>query len=197
MPAPPRPLVFCGPSGVGKSTLLKRLMADHPDTFGFSVSHTTRGPRPGEQSGVDYHFTDRATFDAEVAAGAFLETAEFSGNCYGTSFRALLDVLERGQWCILDIEIKGVQQVKVSPLLVGERLPVYVFIKPPSLEHLRARLTARATDTPEAIERRLTRAAVEMEYGAKAGMFDHVVVNDQLEQAYASLKAFIDPLLKA
>lgn len=197
MPAPPRPLVFCGPSGVGKSTLLKRLMADHPHTFGFSVSHTTRGPRPGETDGVDYHFTDRAAFEAQVKEGAFLETAEFSGNCYGTSYRALLDVLEAGRWCILDIEIKGVQQVKESPLLKGERLPAFVFIQPPSLDHLRQRLTARNTDSADAIERRLQRAAVELEYGAKEGMFDHVVVNDDLDTAYASLRAFIEPLLKA
>ncbi|XP_018016773.1 guanylate kinase isoform X2 [Hyalella azteca] len=191
----PRPLVFCGPSGAGKSTLLKKLMADHPDRFGFSVSHTTRSPRSGEVDGREYHFIDTDTFTRQLQAGAFLETAMYSGNHYGTSYRALLDVLESGQWCILDIDVQGVQQLKQSKLLTSQYVPVYVFIFPPSIEHLKERLTSRQTDSAEAIALRLAKAEAEMAYGHQPGNFDLVVVNDDLEAAYAKLNDFLSPLL--
>ena len=193
----PRPLVFCGPSGVGKSTLLKKLMADYPDTFGFSVSHTTRAPRVGEQDGREYFFIDRKAFQDKVQGGSFLETAEFSGNYYGTSSSSLLDVVRSGKWCILDIEMQGVQQVKKSSAIKeAHYTPVYVFIKPPSIEHLKTRLVSRNTDSEEAIARRLQKAAEEIEYGTQEGNFDIVIVNDDLDAAYGSLKGFLDPLLK-
>ncbi|GAA5901573.1 hypothetical protein JCM6882_006315, partial [Rhodosporidiobolus microsporus] len=99
-----RPVVICGPSGTGKSTLLKKLFNEFPDKFGFSISHTTRAPRPGEQPGVSYHYVTREAFHDLVAKDGFIEHAEFSGNCYGTSVQAVEDVKKGGKMCILDID---------------------------------------------------------------------------------------------
>ncbi|KAJ2769375.1 guanylate kinase, partial [Coemansia nantahalensis] len=103
-----RPVVVFGPSGTGKSTLLKRLFAEHPAEFGFSVSNTTRNPRAGEVNGKDYHFVSREQFLEAVARSEFIEHAEFSGNMYGTTVRAVKDVAEAGKTCILDIDVQGV-----------------------------------------------------------------------------------------
>jgi guanylate kinase len=101
-----RPIVISGPSGAGKSTLLKRLFAEYPDTFGFSISHTTRGPRAGEENGREYHFVSREDFQKLVDANGFIEHAQFGSNLYGTSVQAVKDVRERGRVCILDIEME-------------------------------------------------------------------------------------------
>lgn len=98
-----RPLVLCGPSGVGKSTIIARITKEFPDAFGFSVSHTTRKPRPGETDGVSYFFTDKETMQKAIEDGEFIEHAEFSGNMYGTSKSAVHSVMEQGKICILDI----------------------------------------------------------------------------------------------
>lgn len=105
-PEKPQPIVISGPSGAGKSTLLKRLLAKYPDRFGFSVSHTTRAPRAGEQHGREYHFTDRDEFIQLVEDGRFVEHAQFGSNLYGTSVKAVKDVAEQGRVCILDIEME-------------------------------------------------------------------------------------------
>jgi ABC-type multidrug transport system ATPase subunit len=102
----PRPIVVSGPSGSGKSTLLKRLFAAYPDRFGFSVSHTTRGPRDGEEEGVAYYFTSKENFAKLVAEDAFIEHAQFGSNSYGTSVQAVKTVAEKGRTCILDIEME-------------------------------------------------------------------------------------------
>ncbi|PIL25028.1 hypothetical protein GSI_12916 [Ganoderma sinense ZZ0214-1] len=117
-----RPLVISGPSGVGKSTLLKRLFADYPDKFGFSVSHTTRSPRAGEVDGKDYHFVSQEKFKDLISQAAFIEHAQFSGNFYGTSFMTVGDIQKSGRRCLLDIEAQGVRQVKATDLN-----PVYLF----------------------------------------------------------------------
>ena len=156
----PRPLVICGPSGSGKSTLLKRLMAEYPDTFGFSVSHTTRKPRPGEEHGVHYFYVSREELNKRIAAGEFLETAEFSGNLYGTSLAAVEQVQGVGKVCVLDIEIEGVKQIKDSHLDA-----LYVFIEPPSIDELERRLRARQTETEESLKLRLDTARKELVYG--------------------------------
>ncbi|VDB95482.1 unnamed protein product [Peniophora sp. CBMAI 1063] len=179
-----RPLVCSGPSGVGKSTLLKRLFADHPDKFAFSVSHTTRKPRPGEVDGKDYNFTTRESFLALVADGGFIEHAEFSGNLYGTSVQAVKSIAAQGRRCILDIEVQGVRQIKKTDLN-----PVYLFIAPPSVSALRARLQGRGTDAPEAVQKRLDTALLEIAYAKEPGAHDLVIVNDDLERAYTKFQA--------
>jgi len=178
-----RPLVVSGPSGVGKSTLLKRLFAEFPDKFGFSVSHTTRSPRPGEVDGKDYHFVSRDDFlDLLKSDGFFIEHAEFSRNLYGTSRRAVEKVHADGRRCILDIEAQGVRQVKKTDLN-----PVYLFISPPSMPSLKERLVGRATDSQEQVQKRLDTAIEEMRY-AHTGAHDIILVNDSLDQTYAKFK---------
>ncbi|KAM3967456.1 guanylate kinase isoform 1-T1 [Aphomia sociella] len=182
----PRPLVLCGPSGSGKSTLLKRLLKEFPDKFGFSVSHTTRGPRPGEKDGVHYHFTNKDDMVASVERGEFIETATFSGNMYGTSKRAVDDVRRTGKICVLDIEIEGVKQVKRTDLN-----PLLVFVMPPSIEELERRLRARNTEHDEALKKRLETAIREIEFGQQPGNFHIIILNDNLDKAYSELREFI------
>ncbi|CAL1714894.1 unnamed protein product [Somion occarium] len=177
-----RPLVISGPSGVGKSTLLQRLFTEFPDKFGFSVSHTTRPPRAGEQDGKHYYFVTRDSFQQLIKENAFIEYAEFSGNYYGTSFMTVREVSKGGRRCLLDIEAQGVRQVKATNLN-----PVYLFISPPTLESLRLRLQGRGTEDESSLAKRLTTAFKEIEY-AKEGAHDYVIVNDELERAYDLFK---------
>ncbi|XP_043793423.1 guanylate kinase isoform X2 [Apis laboriosa] len=187
----PCPLVLCGPSGSGKSTLIKKLFEEFPDTFGYSVSHTTRAPRPGEEDGKHYHFTTKEKMQKQIEQDEFIETAIFSGNMYGTSKRAVEEVQQMGKVCVLDIEIQGVEQVKRSSLD-----PLYIFIKPPSIEELEKRLRARKTETEDVLKQRLSIAKVEMEYGEKTGNFDIVIENDNFSKAYNILKEFVMSNLK-
>ncbi|XP_076667340.1 guanylate kinase isoform X3 [Andrena cerasifolii] len=182
----PRPLVLCGPSGSGKSTLIKKLFEEFPDMFGFSISHTTRAPRPGEEDGKHYYFTTKEKMRRQVEQGEFLETATFSGNMYGTSKQAVENVVAAGKVCVLDIEVEGVKQVKQSSLE-----PLYVFIKPPSVDELEKRLRDRNTETEESLKHRLSIARTEMEYGLKPGNFDVLIENDDLPKAYEKLREFI------
>ncbi|XP_030829769.1 guanylate kinase isoform X2 [Strongylocentrotus purpuratus] len=184
----PRPCVFCGPSGSGKSTLIKKLMDEHQDTFGFSVSHTTRNPRPGEQDGVDYHYTTREKMEKAIADGEFLESAQFSGNLYGTSKKAVQDVLAAQRICILDIEVQGVMSIKKTDLK-----PIYIFVKPPSIAVLEERLRGRQTDSEEAIQKRLTTAIKEMEYinDETSSNSTFIVVNEDKEVTYEQIKGIL------
>ena len=125
---------------------MKKLMAEFGEYFGFSVSHTTRQPRPGEQDGKDYHYVSRELMTDLIQQGQFIENAQFSGNMYGTSKTAVEDVLTKGRICILDIDVQGVKAVKETDLT-----PMYVFIKPPSLEVLEKRLRDRGTETEESL----------------------------------------------
>lgn len=179
-----RPIVLSGPSGSGKSTLLKRLFAEYPDRFGFSVSHTTRQPRPGEQDGVAYHFVTNDQFDDLIAQKAFIEHAKFSGNQYGTSIKAVKDVTNT---CILDIDMQGVIQVKNTDLNCR-----YVFIAPPSIEELESRLKGRGTESEESLKARLDQAKKEMAWAQGGKEHDLVIVNDDLDKAYENLKKFIN-----
>jgi guanylate kinase len=178
-----RPLVISGPSGVGKSTLLQRLFSEFPGKFGFSVSHTTRDPRPGEIDGSHYHFVTRQKFLDLVQSSAFIEHAQFSGNFYGTSFEAVERVQQQGKRCILDIEAQGVQQIKKTDLN-----PVYLFISPPTISILRERLRRRATDTEDSIQKRLMIALNEVQYAKQPNTHDIVIVNDDLDRAFELLK---------
>jgi len=177
-----RPLVMSGPSGSGKSTLISRLFREFPDKFGFSVSHTTRNPRPGEEDGREYHFVSRERFVQLLDENAFIEHAEFSGNLYGTSFMAVRQVQDQGQRCILDIEAQGVRQIKTTNLD-----PVYLFISPPDMATLKARLVGRGTDTEVSIQKRLATAVSEIQF-AHTGAHDVVLVNDDLERTYEKFK---------
>lgn len=162
-------VILSGPSGCGKSTVIGHLMKDRND-LRFSVSATTRAPRPGEQDGREYYFVTRARFEEMVENGELLEHAEFVGNCYGTPKAPILEQTARGITVLLDIEVQGAAQIK-------EKMPeaVSVFLAPPSLEALEQRLRGRGTENDETIRSRLKRAATEMEYAPR---YDHIVVND-------------------
>lgn len=179
-----RPVVVCGPSGVGKGTLLTRLMGEFPEQFGFSVSHTTRTPRAGEVDGVHYHFTPKPEMEAMIARGEFIEHARVHANLYGTSISAVRAVRDAGKTCLLDIDVQGADSVKKTDL--GAR---FVFIAPPKLEDLEKRLRGRGTETAESLGLRLTNARTEMAYLEKPGYWETVIVNDDVEVAYEKLKA--------
>jgi guanylate kinase len=177
-----RVLVITGPSGVGKGTLIRGLMQRIPD-LELSVSATTRAPRAGERDGVDYHFLTEPEFDRRVREGAFVEHADYAGRSYGTLRSELDQRLRAGVPVVLEIEVQGARQVRAAM-----HDAVLVFIAPPSLEALRARLVGRGTDDPEEVGRRLRVA--EQELGAR-DEFGHVVVNDRLEDALEQLSAIV------
>ncbi|CCK69390.1 guanylate kinase KNAG_0C02790 [Huiozyma naganishii CBS 8797] len=181
----PRPIVISGPSGTGKSTLLKKLLAEYPDTFGFSVSSTTRSPRAGEVDGKDYNFATVDQFKKMIEENKFIEWAQFSGNYYGTTVDSVKQVTSSGKTCILDIDMQGVIAVKKSDLNAR-----FLFVAPPSVDDLRKRLEGRGTETAESLQKRLDAAKAELEY-AQTGAHDKTVVNDDLEKAYKELKEFI------
>jgi len=177
-------LIVCAPSGGGKTTIIRlaqERLAEHGIRSHFSVSHTTRGRRPAETDGRDYHFVDRATFERMRSEGAFLEWAEYAGNLYGTSRGEVEDHVSKGEDVYLDIEVQGARQVR-------QALPdaVSVFILPPSYEVLKQRLEQRRQDSPEAIQRRLTWSQREM---IEAGAFKYAMINDRLDEAVQTLVA--------
>jgi guanylate kinase len=169
-----RVFVITGPSGVGKGTLIRGLRERLPE-LELSVSATTRAPRPGEQDGIDYHFMSREEFDRHVAAGDFVEHADYAGRSYGTLRSELEDRVRDGVPVVLEIEVQGARQVRAA-------MPeaVQVFIAPPSLAALRTRLVGRGTDDQEEVARRLKVAEEEL---AAQPEFGHVVVNDRLDEA--------------
>jgi guanylate kinase len=174
--------VITGPSGVGKGTLIRGLM-ERLDGLELSVSATTRAPRPGERDGVDYYFLDRDEFDRRVAEGDFVEHADYAGRSYGTLRSELAERLRVGTPVVLEIEVQGARQVRAA-------MPeaVQVFIAPPSLEALRARLIGRGTDDRAEVERRLRVAEQELEAQPE---FPHVVVNDRLDDATRELTEIV------
>jgi guanylate kinase len=174
--------VITGPSGVGKGTLIKKLLERVPD-LALSVSATTREPRTGEEDGVDYHFLTEEQFQERIAAKDFLEYASYSGNHYGTLNSELDRCLAKGRSVVLEIEVQGAQQVRAA-----RPDSVQIFIAPPDESVLRERLSGRGTDSPEAIDRRLKTAEQEL---AAQDDFDHRVVNDDLEQAADELESIV------
>ena len=180
--AGPMPICICGPSGVGKGTLINLLMTRFPSIFGFSVSHTTRLPRTGEEDGKHYHFVEKEQMERDIELGEFIEYAHVHTNIYGTSIRSVESVRGEGKICILDIDVQGVKNVKLS--LLDCR---YIFINPPSVEELEGRLRARGTETEEKIKVRMRNSELEIEYGSEPGNFDAVIVNDDLEPSYENL----------
>ena len=176
---PGRMLLVSGPSGSGKSTLCRRLLAD--PRVEFSVSATTRAPRPGEVHGREYLFLDEDQFRALQRRGAFIEHAEVHGNLYGTLREPMERAIAAGKVFLVEIDVQGALQLR--------RLGVpgvYVFIDVPDLAELRRRLERRGTDSPAVVDRRVAKAEAER---LERDRYDHVIVNDDLERAYARLRA--------
>jgi guanylate kinase len=177
-----RLIVLTGPSGVGKGTLLKALLAKHPELY-LSISATTRLPREGEVDGVDYYFYPRDRFEGMIQAGELLEWAEFAGNYYGTPIAPVRAQIERGRSVILEIELAGARQVaQIFPTALR------IFILPPDLTTLETRIRDRGTDTPEAILKRLEQANVEI---AAQHEFDHQIINDDFQTALDELDELV------
>jgi guanylate kinase len=176
------PFVIAAPSGTGKTTVCRRVV-EHDERVVFSVSHTTRPKRAGEREGVDYHFTAPAEFERMVAAGAFLESAVYNGNHYGTSWSAIDAPLSKGLDVLLEIEVQGARQVR-------ERRDDarFIFLLPPSMKSLEARLRGRGTDSAEQVRSRLELARTELE---AIRDFDYAVVNDDLDRCVAEVEGVI------
>ncbi|KAJ5636603.1 guanylate kinase [Penicillium longicatenatum] len=177
-PSDSRIIVISGPSG--------KLFDAHPDTFAFTVSHTTRAPRPCEIEGTNYFFVNSSKFADLVSQGAFVEHAKFGGNQYGTSQQTISDQIAKGRVVVLDIEMDGVKQMKANPSIDAR----YIFISPPNFEALAKRLRGRGTEKDEAIQKRLAQAKAELDY-AQTGAHDKIIVNDDLQVACKELEDFI------
>ncbi|MCB1119292.1 MAG: guanylate kinase [Chlamydiia bacterium] len=173
--------ILSAPAGTGKTSLVARVVTEMPD-FVESISWTTRKPRTGEKKGEHYHFVTEEEFAASLAGGEFLEHVELYGNRYGTSRQWIEQQLAEGKHVILVIDTQGALQ------LFGQMTVTSIFIQPPSLEELEKRLKGRGKDTEEAIATRLAVAKEEM---ILAHHYDHILVNDQFEEALAALKAFL------
>lgn len=175
--------VISAPSGTGKGTVIKRIF-ELCDGVALSVSATTRSPREGEVNGVHYHFITMEDFNSRIENGEFLEYAEYADNKYGTLLKPVLENLDKGINVILEIEVKGFEQVK-------EKMPeaVAIFITPPSLEELERRLRSRGTDNEETIIKRLTIAKSELPMSEK---YDYIVVNDLVDHAAREIISIID-----
>ena len=167
------------PSGVGKTSLTRRLVADHNDLH-LSISATTREPRPGEHDGRDYHFVDHAKFQTMIQDEAFLEWAEVYGNHYGSPRGPIMEALDRGESVLFDIDFQGAMKVHKQ----AGADSVLVYILPPSLAEMSRRLHARSQDSEEVIHRRLARAKDEV---AAWEQFDYVILNDDFDRAYSDL----------
>jgi guanylate kinase len=181
----PRVVILSAPSGGGKTTISRALLARRPDV-GYSVSVTTRPARPGERHGESYHFVTRAEFDRLIAAGEFLEWAEYAGNRYGTLRREVRAVLSAGKHVLLDIEVQGAQQVQ-------RKCPppesISVFVLPPDPDTWIERLVGRETEAPDVLARRLHQAVTEIQESID---WQHIVINDDLDAVVAEVGAIID-----
>lgn len=175
--------IVSAPSGAGKTTLVRLLLQNDPEIC-LSISTTTRQPRPGEENDREYHFVDVPAFVEMASQGEFLEWAQVHGNYYGTSKRWIAEQMAAGRDVLLEIDWQGAQQVrKLFPEAIG------VFIVPPSMEALHARLSGRGTDSAETIARRTVAARDEMRHVSE---FDYVIINDDLQQALAGLMSVVN-----
>ena len=175
-------IVVSGASGTGKGTVCKKILDDLPG-IAYSVSATTRAPRPGEIDGKEYYFLSREDFKAWIAEEKFLEFAEVYGNFYGTPLNKIEERLNRGEDILLEIDVQGALNVK-------QKCPegIYIFLLPPSLEELKRRIEGRGTETPESLSRRLANAVAEIKIGLE---YDYVVVNDTVDNAVAQIKSIL------
>ena len=176
-------IVISGPSGVGKSTLLRRLFQEYPDKMSFSVSYTSRNPRNGEIHGKDYYFTDTETFRKKIESNDFLEWACVHDNYYGTGKAEVEEILLSGRHCILDIDVQGADSVRNTDIPA-----TFLFIAPESIDILKERLEKRGTESDEAISKRLKNAVGEI---AQKDEYDRVIINKDLDNAYRELKEYI------
>lgn len=176
-------IVLSGPSGSGKGTIVSRLLKQRDDTV-LSISMTTREPRPGEEDGVHYFFTTREEFEMMQSLGAFLESAEYNGNYYGTPESTVRNWLEEGKNVILEIEVQGAEKIMDFRSDV-----VSIFITIPSMAELERRLRGRATETEEKIQARLATATRELK---RAFRYDYVVVNDEVDEAVRRINTIIE-----
>jgi len=177
-------LVISGPSGVGKGTVISKLF-DMDDNLYFSVSATTRQPRPGEVNGVHYTFKTKEEFEKDIETGEMLEYAQFSGNYYGTPRSAVEKKLSQGKDVVLDIEIQCAKNVK---RLMPESVLVYIL--PPSIEELKRRLIGRNTETEEALEKRFKTAYTELHEAPE--IYDYFIVNDMVENAAIKIEDILE-----
>ncbi|WP_203664038.1 guanylate kinase [Lacticaseibacillus sp. 53-4] len=177
-------IVLSGPSGVGKGTVRQAMLADDFRDFQYSVSMTTRKPRPGEQDGVDYYFRTKEQFEAEIAAGQMLEYAKYVDNYYGTPLKYVNKTLDSGRDVLLEIEVKGAMQVR-------EKCPdgVFIFLTPPDLMELKHRLIGRGTDSADVINKRVKQAAEEVKMMEN---YDYAVVNDEVPKACKRIERIIE-----
>lgn len=181
-------VIFSAPSGSGKSTIVSHILKLHPE-LKFSVSAASRAPRGDEKNGVAYWFISADEFRKRIADDEFVEYEEvYPGSFYGTLKSEVERIWDNGDAIIFDVDVKGGVNLKKY---FGDRA-LSVFIQAPSVEVLRQRLVSRATDSPEAIERRVAKAAEEMTYADK---FDHIIVNDDLQKAYADAEKLVDDFL--
>lgn len=183
-----RLIVICAPSGTGKSTLLERLKKEHPRLH-WSVSCTTRGMRPGEKNGVDYHYITKEEFEARIGMDDFIEWARVHSNYYGTSKTFVDEGLKSGNALLFDLDVQGADSIK---RIYGDEAKV-IFIRPPSIEALEARLRGRATDSDAVIEERLKNAREEIK---RAQDYDFLITNDDVERAYSELNSIVTTILE-
>lgn len=170
-----RSIVVCGPSGVGKGTLINMLQEKYSTNFAFTVSHTTRKPRNGEVNGVDYHFVTKEAIEQGIEQGEFIEHAHVHANIYGTSFEAVSAVVRTNKLCILDLDINGVKQLKARDF-PGR----FLFVNPPSIEELERRLRGRGTESEEQMKVRLAVAKDEIAYAhTEEDPFDRILTNGE------------------
>ena len=180
-----KPVVFVGPSGIGKNTIINKLRELYPDRFAYSISHTTREPREGEIDGVHYHFVSREKFEQMIQNKKLLEYAEVHGNYYGTSFESIRNVERSGKICILDLNIDGAISVSKSRLK-----PFIIFLRPESMPALERRLRNRGTESEESIQKRMKTAAEEMKrFEENKNIWNLVIINDRLDETLVEISS--------
>ncbi|MCE4956807.1 guanylate kinase [Macrococcoides caseolyticum] len=177
-------IVLSGPSGVGKGTVRKAIFDDPATDFEYSISMTTRNKREGEVDGVDYFFKTREEFEALIKADAFIEYAEYVGNYYGTPVQYVRDTMDAGKDVFLEIEVQGARQVR-------KKFPeaLFIFLAPPTLEHLEQRLIGRGTESQEVIQNRINEARKEVEM---MNLYDYVVINDEVSVAKEKVQTIVE-----
>jgi len=187
-------LIFAGPSGAGKGSLIRKLEEEFGGDMDFSISHTTRPPRDGEEDGVDYYFVEKSEFEGMISRGEFIEHARVHDKYYGTSFSAVDAVRRGGKVCVMDMDIQGIEAMRNRN--EEDWTARFIWVAPPSFEALEERLRGRGSENEESLRRRLGTAKKEITYAATNNVFDLTIINDELERSYGELRAFFLQILK-